>query len=84
MLYMCIEYHMWVNMYHVSAQGVDERMTNVHYYYLLQSNNNNHFVSSNISKFDPQLSKAQHQFGTATTAYMTTKSSKGHKQFMKQ
>ena len=32
-LYMCIEYHMWVNMYHVSAQGVDERMINVHYYY---------------------------------------------------
>ena len=33
MLYMCIEYHIWVNMYHVSAQGVDERMINVHYYY---------------------------------------------------
>ena len=33
---MCIEYHIWVNMYHVSAQGVDERMINVHsssYYY---------------------------------------------------
>ena len=29
MLYMCIEYHM----YHVSAQGVDEHMINVHYYY---------------------------------------------------
>ena len=24
---------MSVNMYHVSAQGVDERMINVHYYY---------------------------------------------------
>ena len=33
MLYTCIEYHIWVNMYHVSAQGVDERMINVHYYY---------------------------------------------------
>ena len=32
-LYMCIEYHIQVNMYHVSAQGVDERMINVHYYY---------------------------------------------------
>ena len=32
-LYMCIEYHIYVNMYHVSAQGVDERMINVHYYY---------------------------------------------------
>ena len=30
MLYMCIEYHIYVNMYHVSAQGVDERMRNVH------------------------------------------------------
>ena len=33
MLYMCIEYHVWVNMCHVSVQGVDERMINVHYYY---------------------------------------------------
>ena len=33
MLYMCIEYHIKVNMYHVSAQSVDERMINVHYYY---------------------------------------------------
>ena len=33
MLYMCIEYQILVNMYHVSAQGVDERMKNVHYYY---------------------------------------------------
>ena len=32
-LYICIEYHIWVNMCHVSAQGVDERMINVHYYY---------------------------------------------------
>ena len=32
-LYMCIEYHIKVNMYHVSTQGVDERMINVHYYY---------------------------------------------------
>ena len=29
---MCIEYHIQINMYHVSAQGV-ERMINVHYYY---------------------------------------------------
>ena len=29
-LYMCIEYHIWVNMYNVSAQGADERMINVH------------------------------------------------------
>ena len=37
MLYMCIEYHIQVNMYHVSAQGVDERMINVlcYYYYCL-------------------------------------------------
>ena len=33
MLYVCIEYHIKVNMYHVSAQGVDERMLNVHYHY---------------------------------------------------
>ena len=34
MLYMCMEYHIYVNMYHVNAQGdVDERMINVHYYY---------------------------------------------------
>ena len=32
-LYMCIEYHIWVNMYYVSAQGDDERTINVHYYY---------------------------------------------------
>ena len=30
---MCIEYHIWVNVYHVSAQGVDKRMINVYYYY---------------------------------------------------
>ena len=30
---MCIEYHIYVNMYHVSTQGVDERMINAHYYY---------------------------------------------------
>ena len=30
---MCIEYCVWVNMYHVSAQGVDECMINVRYYY---------------------------------------------------
>ena len=32
-LYVCTEYCVEVNMYHVSAQGVDERMTNVHYCY---------------------------------------------------
>ena len=31
MLNMCIEY-ISVNMYHVSVQGVDEGMINVHYY----------------------------------------------------
>ena len=40
MLYMCIEYHISVNMYHVSAQGVDERMINVHYYYYYMYLNN--------------------------------------------
>ena len=30
---MCIEYHIQVIMYHVGAQGVDERMINVHNYY---------------------------------------------------
>ena len=35
-LYMCIEYHIQVNMYHVSAQDDDdERMINVHYYVIL-------------------------------------------------
>ena len=33
MLYMCTEFHIYVNMYHVSAQDVDERIINVHYYY---------------------------------------------------
>ena len=33
---MCIEYNIQVNMYHVSAQGIDECMINVHYYYLKQ------------------------------------------------
>ena len=31
-LYVCITY-IYANMYHVSAQGVDERMVNVLYYY---------------------------------------------------
>ena len=30
--YTCV-YNIIVNVYHVSAQGVDERMMNVHYYY---------------------------------------------------
>ena len=30
MLYMCMKYHIWFNMYHVNAQGVDGRMINVH------------------------------------------------------
>ena len=34
-LYVCIEYHIWVNRYHVSTQGIDERMINVHYYVYL-------------------------------------------------
>ena len=37
-LYMCIEYHIYVNMYHVSVQGVDECMINVHYYYYYITN----------------------------------------------
>ena len=32
-LYVCIEDCIWANMYHVSAQGVHERMIKVHYYY---------------------------------------------------
>ena len=34
MLYMCIEYHIYVNMYHASAQGVDECMITGHNFYL--------------------------------------------------
>ena len=30
--YVCTKYCIWVNMYDVNAQGVDERMINVHYY----------------------------------------------------
>ena len=30
---MCIECHIWVDMYYVSAQGIDEHAINVHYYY---------------------------------------------------
>ena len=30
---MCMEYCIEVNMYPVSAMGIDERMINVHYYY---------------------------------------------------
>ena len=30
---MGVEYHIQVNIYHVSTRGVDERMINVHYYY---------------------------------------------------
>ena len=33
MLYMCIECHIYVNMYHVSTQGIDEHMINVYCYY---------------------------------------------------
>ena len=32
-LYVRIEYCIYVNMYDVSAQGVDERIINVYYYY---------------------------------------------------
>ena len=32
-LYVCTEYHIEVNMYQVSARGVDERMINVHNFY---------------------------------------------------
>ena len=30
---MCIKYHTYVDMNHVSAQGVDKHVINVHYYY---------------------------------------------------
>ena len=33
LFYMCIEHHIYVNMYHANAQGVDDHMINVHYYY---------------------------------------------------
>ena len=33
MLYICIEYCIQINMYHVSSQAADEHMINVHYYY---------------------------------------------------
>ena len=33
MLYMCMEYHIYVNMYHVSTQGIDEHIINVQFYY---------------------------------------------------
>ena len=32
LLYMCIEYCVQVNVYYMSAQGVDECMINAHYY----------------------------------------------------
>ena len=51
MLYMCIEYHIKVNMYHVSAQGVDERMINVYcYYYTLARDIINCFTFSLTNK----------------------------------
>jgi len=34
---MCIEYHIYINMHHVSTQGIDERMINVRYYYIAHS-----------------------------------------------
>ena len=37
MLYVCIEYLILVNMYHVSARGVDGRIINVHYYYYIRT-----------------------------------------------
>ena len=36
-LYVCIDYDIQVYMYHVSTQGIDERMINVHYYYYCYS-----------------------------------------------
>ena len=45
MLYMCIEYHIQVNMYHVSAQGVDERMINVYYYVILGRKVSQNYIS---------------------------------------
>ena len=34
---MCIEYQVYINMYYVSAQGVDKRVINAHYYYYIIS-----------------------------------------------
>ena len=32
MLYMCIEYHVYVNMYDASTQGTDEHMIDIYIY----------------------------------------------------
>ena len=45
---MCIEYHISVNMYHVSAQGIDERMINVRYYYYYTDDQGERFTRSTI------------------------------------
>ena len=43
-------------MYHVSAQGVDERMTNIHYYYSV-------FVNQWAANAEKQDKKRSDQFG---------------------
>ena len=45
-------------MYHVSAQGVDERMINVHYYYYLHQPGNSVCVGKDTSKQNIQNMKA--------------------------
>ena len=44
-------------MYHVSAQGVDERMTNVHYYYYYYYNVALEIQINNVVTMQVQLSK---------------------------
>ena len=61
---MCIEYHIWVNMYHVSVQGVDERMINVHYYYYMTDRtgpetNTKDLIWDKIQKTDLTWNKVQ-------------------------
>ena len=53
-------------MYHVSAQGVDERMINVHYYYYFQSRELRFILDSN-------LTMKQHVIKICQTAYYELK-----------
>ena len=65
-LYMCIEYPFKVNMYHVSAQGVDERMINVHLLLLLRhvlKVINQHLESSSLPPLTPSRPFEPHPQG---------------------
>ena len=44
-LYVCIEYCIQVNMYHVSVQGIDKHVINVHYYYYVGNNSTRTFTA---------------------------------------